>query len=126
MIRFSHRDRRVDRTVHRALGAMILAVGMLGTLAFLSPSPLSGLFALLGLGAVGGVYLVGAGRVLAEYRGDLRRVHGGGTVDGLLRAEVESEVGLDRPVGLPSQRSPLVRGAPGRPDSPTQGTETGD
>jgi hypothetical protein len=103
---------------------MLLSVGALGTLAFLDPSHFLGLGALIGLGVLGGGYLVGADRVLSEYRRDLQSVHDDGETTGLLRAEVGSQVGLERPVGLPSQRSPHVRRAPVPGETPGAGIDS--
>jgi hypothetical protein len=119
---FSHRDRRVHRTLERALALTAAAVLTLGAAASLVGSAWLGIVCVAGLAVVGGVYLAAGDRWVAEYEHDLRTVRAGHGSSGLLRAEVESEVGLDRPVGGPRRRSPHTRARPavsaGSPPSP--------
>ena len=113
---YSHRDRRAQRDVRRAavlFGAVILAL-----LAVADGAPYlwaRGL-AVLGLAASGGAFLLFGDRLTREYAGDLASARSGETISGALRVEVESQVGLERPVVRPSIRSPHVRRRPLLPD----------
>ncbi len=81
----------------------------LSALAMFGPNAALGLGALAGLGVLGWIAMVAGEEAVHEYGHDLRRVAAGEEGDGFLRAEVRSDVGLERPVGLPSARSPHVR-----------------
>jgi hypothetical protein len=111
-MKFSHRDHRVDASVERSFWLILALAGTLGVVAFLAPWPVVDLVALLGLAVLGGVYVLRSERKVSEYVGDLRSVRGGGDVSGWLRVEVSNEVGRERPVGLPTRRSPNTRGPP--------------
>ncbi|MGA8275387.1 MAG: hypothetical protein WB852_03715 [Thermoplasmata archaeon] len=123
-MKFSHRDHRVDARIERSFWLMLALAGTLGVVAFLAPWPVVDLVALLGLAALGGVYVLRSERKVSEYMGDLRSVRGGGDVSGLLRVEVSNEVGRERPVGLPTRRSPNARSppGPGKARSPVSGS----
>jgi hypothetical protein len=113
---FSHRDHRVRRHIGQTLAGIALgSLGLLGISLLAAPAALA-LAALAGLALLGGAALLVGERALKEYERDLRAVAGGEILDGFLRAEVQSEVGLDRPVGLPSTRSPLSRPRMRSPD----------
>jgi hypothetical protein len=108
---FSHRDLRAERTVREAFWAVAALVGAISVVAFIAPTALVGEGALIGLAAVGGGYLLGGERIVEEYHRDLR-IAQGGEGHGWLRVEVGHEIGSERPVGLPSQRSPHTRSPP--------------
>ncbi|MCI4365898.1 MAG: hypothetical protein L3K10_07585 [Thermoplasmata archaeon] len=110
----SHRDHRAMRTVRRAFLLIVGTVALVGGLAVLSPFPLAGFVALVALALVGGLYLRNSDRLLRTYAHDLRSVRGDEPPRGWVRVEVESEVALERAVGLPSQRSPHTRFPGGR------------
>jgi len=119
---FSHRDLRAERAVREAFWAVLALVGAFSVLSFVIPSPRLGLATLLGLALVGGGYLVGADRMLREYAGDLRQTRDG-DVHGWLQVEAGHAVEFERPVGLPTQRSPHARPPPGhtQPAPPAPG-----
>ncbi len=110
----SHRDHRIDGSIASAFWLMLALAAGLGATAILAPWPAVGLSAILGLGIVGGFFVLRSERMIAEYTGDLRSVRTGGDAGGWVRVEVQSEVGRDRVVGLPSRRSPHTRTAPVR------------
>jgi hypothetical protein len=112
---FSHRDLRAERVVREGFWAVAALVAAVSTLAFVAPTALVGGVTLIGLAAIGGAYLVGAERFLGEYHRDLRAARGP-EVPGWLRVEAGREVPAERPVGLPSQRSPHVRPPPPGPE----------
>lgn len=114
---FSHRDRRVHRFLWRVLGVAVGGFILLGGLVLYGPTVALELAGLIGLAALGAATMVVGERAVAEYEVDLRAVHSGGPSSGLLRAEVRSEVGLERSVGLRSRASPHAR----RPPSPGDG-----
>ncbi len=106
---FSHRDRRIHRFLWRTLGTAAGVAVVLGGLVLYDPSVALSIAGLLGLAALGAATMSVGERAVAEYERDLRAVRGGGPSTGLLRAEVGSDVGLERSVGLPSRRSPHAR-----------------
>lgn len=117
MTAYSHRDRRAQRTVARGLATFSAVVLVLAALAMLAPGAWWGPLGVVALAASGAVYLFWSQRLVSEYARDIRVVHDGSIENGFLRAEAGSIVGLDRPVGRPSERSPHVRLRPraGRP-----------
>ena len=112
---FSHRDRRMHRWLWRSLGLAAGGSVLLGAFALAGPTVELELAGLLGLAALGGATMALGDRAVTEYERDLRAVQAGEDSSGLLRAEVRSDVGLERAVGLPSARSPNSRRASGRP-----------
>jgi hypothetical protein len=110
---FSHRDLRAERTVREAFWAVLALVAAVSILTFVAGSPLLGLATLIGLALVGGGYLVGADRILGEYAGDLRQAQDL-DLHGWLQVEAGHAVEFERPVGLPTQRSPHTRPPSGR------------
>ncbi len=118
---FSHRDRRAHREIERGLG--LLAGGILGLslVAILAPEPWVGLSALLGLVLAGLVAVAWGQRLLIGYARDLRSFREGGPPGDFGRFEAASRIGLERPVGGPSRRSPHSRGP--RAGAPDEGPE---
>ncbi len=109
---FSHRDRRAHRSIWRALAAVLGLVVGLVLVALEMPYDALGVAAVGGLSAVGLGYLTWSERLLARYSADLRGVLEGISGSGFARAEVGTEVGLERPVGSPAGRSPHSRRGP--------------
>lgn len=120
MSAFSHRDRRMHRTVARGFAAVCVAVTTLTLFVLAVRGALWETLGVVALAASGGVYLLWSQRVLSDYSGDLRTVGEGSDEGGFLRAETAGHVGLSRSVGRPSERSPHVRRRPrgGRPGAP--------
>jgi len=115
-VSFSHRDRRTHRVLWRVLGGVGAGTLVLGGLAMFGPDVALGLGALAGLAVLGWVGMVAGEEAVHEYGRDLRSVARGEDSNGFVRAEVHSDVGLDRSVGLPSARSPHVRPSARSPD----------
>jgi hypothetical protein len=109
VIDYSHRDRRAQRDVSRALGTVIAVTVVLTAGALLLPLPYVGIAAVLALAVLGAAYLGWSERTLSSYATDLRRAREGQEIDGFLRVEVTTEVGLERPVGRPTSPSPHAR-----------------
>jgi hypothetical protein len=109
---YSHRDRRVHRFLWRVLAVTAAGSVLLGGLVFYGPTIALAVAGLVGLAALGAITISVGERGVAEYERDLRDVRGGDVASGLLRAEVRSDVGLERSVGLPSARSPHSRRGP--------------
>jgi hypothetical protein len=109
---YSHRDRRAHREVFRDFEIVVGAGLALGVLCLLTPWTAVGVGALLGLAVLGVVYVLRADRLLTVYSRDLERVRSGTEGSGFVRAEVASEVGLERTIGRPSSASPHRRRAP--------------
>ncbi len=106
---FTHRDRRAHRDVGRAFWTVVgLSLGLTG-IALWVPLPYAGIAAVVALGGLGAVYLGWAERTLSSYTEDLRRTRDGAEVDGFLRAEIGSPVGLDRDLRSPASPSPHSR-----------------
>ncbi len=116
---FSHRDRRVHRFLWRLLALAAGGFTLLAALVMYGPPVALELAGLLGLVTLGAATMVVGERAVAEYERDLRTVRSGGPSSGLLRAEVQSDVGLDRTVGLPSRSSPHTRRGPSPGDAVT-------
>lgn len=112
MADYTHRDRRAHRDVRRAFWSVVGASLGLTSLAMLVPLPLIGLGAVVALGILGAVCMAWSERVLGSYTNDLRRALEGGEVDGFVRVEVRSTVGLDRTVGGRTSPSPHSRRRP--------------
>ncbi len=108
---FSHRDRRVQRSVARGLIATTAGVVGLTVATLLAPDPWLGLLALALLGAAGFASLFWGHTLVAQYAADTRRYREGFPMDGFARAELGSRFGLDRPVGHPTGQSPHSRAA---------------
>lgn len=111
-MRFSHRDRRVDRDIYRSVGGMAAIVIVLGGLALFAPLDAYRFGALIGLAVSGGFFLWRSGLTVGDYVGDLERVRSGEERSGRIRVEVESDVGFERLTVSPLRRSPLVRHPP--------------
>ena len=109
---FSHRDRRIHRFLWRTLGLAAGGFVLLAALVFYGPTIALEVAGLVGLATLGAATMAIAERAVTEYERDLRVVRAGERSTGLLRAEVRSDVGLERSVGLPSGRSPHARPAP--------------
>jgi len=109
---FSHRDRRTHRTLWRVLGGVGAGTLALSALAMFGPDVALEVGALAGLAVLGWVAMAAGEAAVHEYGRDLRSVTQGEDVSGFVRAEVRSDVGLERPVGLPTARSPHARPAP--------------
>jgi hypothetical protein len=105
---FSHRDFRAERTAREAFWGVLGLVAAVSAIAFVTSSPLVGLATLVGLAVVGGGSLLASERVLEEYDRDLRSAQAE-DLHGWLQAEAGHEVGFERAVGLPTQRSPHAR-----------------
>jgi len=117
---YSHRDRRAHRDVRRDFGLVVGAGLTLAVLTMVVPWTALAVGALAGMAALGAGYLLRADRLLEEYARDLQRVRAGTERSGFLRAEVESEVGLERQIVRPSATSPHRRRgpiAPGREET---------
>jgi hypothetical protein len=99
---------------------MAAVVVGLSTAAVLLAADWLGLLTVVALGALGGLYLMAGDRWVGEYAHDVRTVRAGAPVSGFVRTEVESDVGLQRPVGGPRGRSPNSR-----PGGPRPAPETG-
>ncbi|MGP8071976.1 MAG: hypothetical protein ACLPZM_02465 [Thermoplasmata archaeon] len=106
---FSHRDRRAHRTLWRILGGVGAGTLVLCGLAMFGPDVAFGLGALVGLAVLGWVGMAEGEEAVREYDHDLRSVTAGSDGDGFVRAEVRSDVGLERPIGFPAVRSPHTR-----------------
>lgn len=111
---YSHRDRRAYRSAFRDLEWVIAATLGLGILVMVLPWVLVALVALLTLGVVGGVSMLHAESLIGSYARDLAHVRAGSARDGFLRAEVTSDVGLERAIVRPSAKSPHRRKGPVR------------
>jgi hypothetical protein len=109
MTAYSHRDRRVHRTIARSLATVSALVAALATLSIFSPDSVVGVTGIVALAILGAAYLYWSERVVAEYARDLRAIRDGSTDDGFLRVEMGSAIALDRAVGRPTERSPHVR-----------------
>jgi hypothetical protein len=120
---YSHRDRRAHRLIWRVLGVTAVGSVGLGALALYGPTTALEVAGLAGLVALGGATLSLGERAVSDYERDLRSVQVDGGASGLLQAEVRSDVGLERPVGLPTQRSPHAR-PPARPGNAVVGRLT--
>ena len=122
----SHRDHRMDGAIADAFWLMLGVVAGLSVLIFVAPWPVVGLTALVGLAVVGGYYVLRSERAISEYTDDLQSVRGGGAAGGWTRVEVDSAVGRDRPVELPTRASPHVRARGNRAAAPPPVPEPGD
>lgn len=111
-MRVSHRDHRVDREIYRSAGGMAGMVIALAILALYAPLDAFRFGALLGLAVSGGFFLWRTGLTVGDYVDDLESVRTGEARSGRVRAEVESDVGFERPMVSPLRRSPLVRHPP--------------
>jgi len=109
VVGYTHRDRRAHRDVRRALWTMVAAAVALTGVGLGVPLPFIGIAAVVGLGALGAVYLGWSEGMLSSYQTDLRTAREGGTGDGFVRVEVGSAVGFDRDVGGPTALSPHAR-----------------
>ena len=127
MIRYSHRDRRAHRAIKRGLATMVAAVLVGIGLAVGTPVAVIGAVAIGGLVAAGLGSVIWGERLFTAYGRDLRSYRSGVAMDGFVRAEIASQVGLERGEAGPTSRSPHVRrrtppppGAPGM-DRPIDG-----
>jgi hypothetical protein len=109
VVDYTHRDRRAHREVTRAFWTVVgVSLGLTG-LALGVPVPYVGLAAVVALGVLGAVCVGWSDRLLSSYVGDLRRAWEGTEVDGFLRVEVASPVGLDRDARSRASPSPHAR-----------------
>ena len=113
---FSHRDRRAHRTLWRVLAGVGLGTVALSAVTMFGPDVALDLGAIAGLAVLGWVGLMAGEEAVHEYGHDLQAVAGGDASTGFTRAEVRSEVGLDRSVGFPTARSPHARSPARSPD----------
>ena len=112
MPEYTHRDRRAQREVDRAVYAVLgVAAGLIG-LAMALPVEFVGLLAVVGLGVLGLASLGWSDRLLAQYASDLRHAQDERSPRGFVRAEVGAPVGLDRESEVPPSPSPHVRRRP--------------
>jgi hypothetical protein len=109
---YSHRDRRAHRDVARGLAAAAAVVAGFTLFDLLTPWALSGVLAVIVLALVGVGFVVWGERLLEEYVRDLQSASRDARGDGFARAEVVNLVGLERPIGLPTERSPHSRRRP--------------
>ena len=109
MTAYSHRDRRVHRTIARGLVSVSVIVAAFATLSMFAPDSVVGITGIVALAISGAVYLYWSERVVTDYARDLRAIRDGSVDDGFLRVETSSAVALDRVVGRPTERSPHVR-----------------
>lgn len=110
--RFSHRDRRVAREVHRSVWGMLALVVALGVVAIVAPSTAIRFGAVVGMAAAGGATLFQSRRLIDEYLADLHALERGVPLHPAARVEMHTHVGLERPTVGPSRRSPNVRRRP--------------
>jgi hypothetical protein len=112
---YSHRDRRAHREVWRMLGILAGGASALALTALWAPGwvvPLGAIAAIIGFG---GAVVRWGDRVVEEYESDLLVVREGRQSSGFVRAEVGSQVGLERKASVATGPSPhRRRGAPGR------------
>jgi hypothetical protein len=106
---YSHRDRRAHREVARGFALVTATVAGLTLFVLYAPKPLFGFLGVVGLGVVGGGFVVWGERLLADYRHDLLAGAAEPPAGGFARAEVGGVVGLERAVGRPTERSPHAR-----------------
>jgi len=109
---YSHRDRRAHRDVRRDFEIVLGATVALGVVILFVTWPFVWIAALLALAALGAVSMARADRLIRIYARDLEGVRTGKGGSGVLRAEVSSDVGLDRSVVRPSAVSPHRRRGP--------------
>ena len=119
-MRVSHRDRRVAADVARSTWGMLALIGVLAAVVLVGPGDAIRFGAIVGLAAAGGVFLWRIDRTVRTYVADLTSVDEGRAVSGVLRAEVESDVGFGGVSERPPPLSPSVRrsGPPRRPGEP--------
>jgi hypothetical protein len=106
---FTHRDRRAHRDVTRSFWTVVAVSLGLTAVALELPLPYAGIAAVVALGVLGVAYLGWSERFLSSYSSDLRHAREGTAMDGFIRAEVASAVGLDRDGRSGSVPSPHVR-----------------
>jgi hypothetical protein len=109
MPNYSHRDHRGYRAAYRLLGLVASGTVALVAMGLWAPWSVLGLLALLGLGVLGGAALWASGNIAEGYVDDIRRAGGPGSAPSLLRVEVDSRIGLERPVFVGARPSPHVR-----------------
>jgi hypothetical protein len=106
---FSHRDHRAERAERQAFVGVAALVGGISVVALLTQSAVVGLGALGAFAALGAAFVVRSEHRLTRYTHDLRAMCEGETVSGWVRAEAGGDVERERPVGVPSRRSPNTR-----------------
>jgi len=109
---YSHRDRRAHRDVRRDFEIVLGAVLALGVLVLVAPWSIVSIAALVALAGLGAIAMWRADRLFGTYARDLAAVRAGSEPSGFLRAEVASEVGLERRIVHPSAGSPHRRRGP--------------
>lgn len=107
--RFSHRDRRIAREVHRSLWAMVALVFGLGAVAIAAPVTAVRFGAVVGLAAAGAATLVESRRLIDAYLADLHALEAGRPLPPAAHVEMRTNVGLERATVGPSRRSPNTR-----------------
>jgi hypothetical protein len=107
-----HRDRRAHRELYELALALGLPAAGLFALTRFAPFRWLQVVGLVGLSATGALFVWRAERLVATYEADLSVGTAGDSSSGVLRAEVGTIVGLDRPVGSPRSRSPHYRRRP--------------
>lgn len=110
--RFSHRDRRVAREVHRSVWGMVGLVVALGVVTVVAPSTAIRFGAVVGLAMAGGATLFLSRRLIDGYLADLHALEHGTGLHPTTRVEMHTDVGLERATVGPSRRSPNVRRRP--------------
>lgn len=113
--RFSHRDRRVAREVHRSAWGMLGLVVALAVVAVVAPSTAIRFGAVVGMAAAGGATLYQSRRMIDAYLADLSALERGVALHPAARIEMHTNVGLERLTVGPTRRSPNVRRRPPGP-----------
>lgn len=93
---FSHRDHRARRDLRQLYFGFGAGVAALTAVATFFPSTMVRFLAVVGLAAVGLVYLAAVDRLTGTYLRDLAAVRSGEPISGAVRAEVDHEVGFER------------------------------
>jgi hypothetical protein len=105
---YSHRDRRLDRSIRRLLVVALIVVLALSAIAALEVSPVFGALVVLLLGSVGGAMYIHGQKLVTDYSQDLARVNEGDGADPTLTVEVRNTAELEPAPAAPP--TPLPRG----------------